>query len=86
MSGGDKWSPRCSEKSPRELKTHERIEWLAGLIRLLAATDRCPEQGPEDGVGGSGSGGETHREENSANDMRARFADEARRLGSGENL
>jgi hypothetical protein len=33
MSGGGvKASPRHPEKSPRELKTQEGIEWLAGLI------------------------------------------------------
>jgi len=42
MSGGDvKASPRCTEKSPQELKAQEGIEWLAGLNPLLAATDRC---------------------------------------------
>jgi hypothetical protein len=75
-----------SGEKPAGVETQERIEWLAGLIHLLAATDRCPEQGPEVGVGGSGTGGETRREESSANDRRARLADEARRLGSGKNL
>jgi hypothetical protein len=44
MSGGDvKASPRQPEESPQELKTREGIEWLAGLNRLMAATDRCSD-------------------------------------------
>jgi hypothetical protein len=47
MSGGDvKASPRYLEKSPRGLKAQEGIEWLAGLNRLLAATDRYLDQIP----------------------------------------
>jgi len=76
--------PRCPEKSPKELKAQEGIEWLAGLNPLLAATDRCPDQRPEGGVRGSGTGGATRREENLANGKRARRVDEASRLGSGE--
>jgi hypothetical protein len=86
MSGGDvKASPRQPEKSPRELKTREGIEWLAGLNRLLAATDRCSDRSPGGESSGSGSGGATRREEKLGNDMRARLVDEASRLGSGEN-
>ena len=62
MSGGGvKASPRYLEESPKELKAQEGIEWLEGLTRLLAATDRCPDQSPEDGAGGSGAGGATRR-------------------------
>jgi len=39
--------PRCPEKSPKELKAQEGIEWLAGLNPLLAAMDRCLDQSPE---------------------------------------
>jgi hypothetical protein len=86
MSGGDvKASPRQPEKSPQELKAQEGIEWLAGLNRLLAATDRCSEQRPEGEASESGSGGATRREEKLGNDMRARLVDETSRLGSGEN-
>lgn len=84
-SGGVvKATPRCSEKSPKELKAQEGIEWLAGLNPLLAATDRCLDQSPEGEASGSGTGGATRREEKLANDKRARLADEANRLGSGE--
>ena len=62
MSGGGvKASPRHPEKSPQELKAQEGIEWLAGLTHLLAATDRCSDQSPEVGAGGSGPGGATRR-------------------------
>jgi len=85
MSGGDvKASPRQPEKSPRELKTREGIEWSAGLNRLLTATDRCSEQSPGGDASGTGNGGATRREEKLENDMRARLVDEASRLGSGE--
>jgi hypothetical protein len=40
---GVKASSRCSDKSPKELKAQEGIEWLAGLNRLLAVTDRCSD-------------------------------------------
>jgi hypothetical protein len=47
MSGGGvKASPRYLEKSPKELKAQEGIEWLAGLNRLLATTDRYLDQIP----------------------------------------
>ena len=86
MSGGGvKASPRQPEKSPRELKAQEGIEWLAGLIRLPATTDRCSDQRPEGEAGGTGNGGATHREEKPVNDKRARPADEAGRLSSGKN-
>jgi len=86
MSGGDvKASPRQPEKSPQELKAQEGIEWLAGLNRLLAATDRCSDQRPGGEASGTGSGGATRREEKLGNDMRARLIDEASRLGSEEN-
>jgi hypothetical protein len=86
MSGGGvKASPREPEKDPKELKAQEGIERKAGLNRLSAATDRCPEQSPEGGASGSGNGGATCREERLGNDMRARLVDEASRLGSGEN-
>jgi hypothetical protein len=86
MSGGDvKASPRQSEKSPQELKAQEGIERWGGLNHLPPATDRCPEKRPEGGPRGSGSGGATRREEKLGNDKRARLADEASRLGSGEN-
>jgi hypothetical protein len=86
MSGGSvKAPPRCSEKSPKELKAQEGIEQSAGLIRRSIATDRGPEQSPEGGARGSGTGGATRWQENPANDTRARLADEARRLGSGES-
>ena len=85
MSGGDvKASPRQSEKSPRELKTREGIEWLAGLNRLQATTDRCSEQSPGGDASGTGNGGATRREEKLGNGMRARLIDEVSRLGSGE--
>jgi hypothetical protein len=79
-----KASPRQPEKSPRELKTREGIEWSAGLNRLLAATDRCSDQSPGGEASGTGSGGATRREEKLGNGMRARLVDEASRLGSGE--
>jgi hypothetical protein len=86
MSGGGvKASPRQPEKNPRELKAQEGIEWQAGLTPLFATTDRCPDQSPEGGASESGSGGATRREERLGNDRRARLADEASRLGSGEN-
>jgi hypothetical protein len=86
MSGGGvKASPRYLEKSPRELKAQEGIEWLAGLNRLLAATDRYLDQNPVGGASGTGIGGATLREVTLANDMRERLVDEASRLGSGEN-
>jgi hypothetical protein len=86
MSGGDvKASPRQPEKSPRELKAQEGIEWWGGLIRLPTATNRCPDQRPEDDASESGSGGATRREEKLGNGRRARLVDEASRLGSGEN-
>jgi hypothetical protein len=78
-----KASPRYPETSPRELKAQEGIGQSAGLNHLLAATDRCLDEGPEDGPGGSGSGGATRREETPGNDRRARLADEASRLDSG---
>jgi len=76
--------PRWPEKSPKELKAQEGIEWLAGLNPLLAATDRCPDQRPEGEVSGSGTGGATRQQEKLVNDTRARYADEADRLGSGK--
>jgi hypothetical protein len=86
MSGGDvRASPRQPEKSPQELKAQEGIEWLAGLIRLPAATDRCSDQRPEGEASRAGSGGATRREAKLGNDMRARLVDEASRLGSGKN-
>jgi hypothetical protein len=86
MSGGDvKASPRQPEKSPQELTAQEGIEWLGDLNRLPPTTNRCPEQRPEDGPRGSGSGGATRREEKLGNDKRARLADKASRLGSGKN-
>jgi len=86
MSGGGvKASPRQPEKSPQELKAQEGIEWWGGLIRLPAATDRCPERSPGGESSGTGSGGATRREENLDNGRRARLVDEASRLGSGEN-
>jgi hypothetical protein len=86
MSGGDvKASPRHSETSPRGLKAQEGIERSAGLNRLLAATDRCLDECPEGDPSGSGSGGATRREEMLGNDTRARLADEASRLDSGES-
>jgi hypothetical protein len=85
MSGGGvKASPRQSKTSPQELKTREGIEWLAGLNRLLAATDRCSDQCPEGEASGTGSGEATRREEKLGDGMRARLVDEASRLGSGE--
>jgi hypothetical protein len=85
MSGGGvRTSPRHSEKSPQELKTREGIERWAGLILLSVATDRCSDQSPEGGAGGSGTGGATCQEENLANDMRARLSDKVSQLGSGE--
>jgi len=48
MSGGNaKVFPRHLKKSPKELKSQEGIELLAGLNRLFVATDRCSEQGLE---------------------------------------
>jgi hypothetical protein len=86
MSGGDvKASPRHPEKRPQELKAQEGIEWLAGLIRLQATTDRCSDQRPEGEASGAGSGGATRREAMLGNDTRARLVDEASRLGSGKN-
>jgi len=86
MSGGDtKVSPRCSEKSPRELKAQEGIERWAGLNLLSIATDRYLDQSPGGKVGGSGAGEATRRQESFTNGMRARLVDEASRLGSGEN-
>jgi hypothetical protein len=76
--------PRYLDKNPRELKAREGIEWSAGLNRLWTTTDRCSDQSPEGGAGGSGTGGATCWEERLVNDMRARLADEASRLGSGE--
>jgi len=76
--------PRYSEKSPQELKTREGIERWAGLTPLSIATDRCSDQRPEGEASGSGTGEATRREENLANDRRARLADEVSRLGSGE--
>ena len=76
--------PRCPEKSPRELKAQEGIEWLAGLNPLLAAMDRCLDESPEGEARGSGTGGATCREENLDNDKRAQHVDEASWLGSGE--
>jgi hypothetical protein len=85
MSGGGvKASPRQPEKSPRELKTREGIEWSGGLNRRPAATDRCSDQRPEGELSGAGSGEATRREVKLGNDMRARLVDEASRLGSGE--
>jgi len=86
MSGGDvKASPRYLEKSPKELKAQEGNEWLAGLNRLSAATDRCLDQSPVGDARRSGTGGATRQEEILANDKRERLVDEASRLGSGEN-
>jgi hypothetical protein len=71
MSGeGVKTSSRHSEEGPRELKTREGIERQAELTPLLDVTDRCSEQGPEGGAGGSGNGRVTCREEKLGNDMR----------------
>jgi hypothetical protein len=53
--------------------------------RLLLVTDRCSDQSPEGDASGCGNGEATHREQNLANDMRARLVDEANRLGSGKN-
>jgi hypothetical protein len=83
--GGAKASPRYLEKSPRELKTREGIEWSAGLNRRSAATDCCSDQRPEGEASGAGSGGASRREAKLGNDMRARLVDEASRLGSEEN-
>jgi hypothetical protein len=86
MSGGDvKASPRCSNKSLRELKAQEGIEWLAGLNRLSATTDCCSDQRLEDDAGESGISGATRWEETFVNVMKARLVDEASRLGSREN-
>jgi len=86
MSGGDvKASPRCLDKIPKELKAQEGIEWLAGLNRLRAATDRCSDQHPVGGAAQSGASWATHRQETVANGMRGRLVDEASWLGSGEN-
>jgi len=80
-----KASPRYLEKSPRELKAQEGIEWPAGLNRLLATTGRCSDQYPEDDVGGSGTSGATCWEEKLVNGMRVRLIDEVSRLGSGQS-
>jgi hypothetical protein len=86
MSGGGvRAFPRCLDKNLRELKAQEGIEWLAGLNRLLAATDRCSDQSPVGGERGSGTSGATRWEENLVNNMRARLVEEASRLGSGES-
>jgi hypothetical protein len=72
MSGGGvKAYRRYSEKSPKELKAQEGIEWLAGLNPLLTATDRCSDRSPEGEAEGSGTSGATRWEENLVNDMRA---------------
>jgi len=56
-------SPRWSKESPQELKAQEGIEWLAGLTRLSAATDRRPDQSPGVGAGISGTGEATRWQE-----------------------
>jgi hypothetical protein len=56
----------------------------AGLNTLSVASNRCPDQDPEDGAGAAGAGEETRRQEAAANGKRVRDADEAVRLGSGE--
>jgi hypothetical protein len=58
---------------------------LAGLNRLLIATDRCPDLRPVGGAEGAGTSEATCWEVNFANDMRAWVVDEASQLGSGEN-
>jgi hypothetical protein len=86
MSGEDvKASSRQPEKSPQELKAQEGIEWTAGLNRLPATTDCCPDQRPEVEASGVGSGGATRREAKLGNGRRARLGDESSRLGSEEN-
>jgi hypothetical protein len=80
-----KASPRYLEKTPRELKAQEGLEWSAGLNHLLVATDRCLDQHPVGDAAGSGTGWATGREENFANVLRVRLIDEVGRLGSGEN-
>jgi hypothetical protein len=50
-----KASPRCSEKSPRELKAQEGIERWAVLNHLSIATDRYLDQSPEGKVRRSGA-------------------------------
>jgi hypothetical protein len=86
MSGGDVMaSPRCPDVYPKGLKAQEGIECSAGLNHLLAATDRCSDQRPVGDAVGAGTRKATSWQANSANDMRARLADEASRLGSGEN-
>ena len=72
-------------ESPRGLKAQEGNERWASLNHLSSATDRCSDEDPEGGVSGTGNGGVTRREEKLANDRRVRLADEASRLGSGEN-
>jgi hypothetical protein len=47
--------PRYLEKSPKELKVQEGIEWLAGLNPLFAETDRCLDKNSEGKVSGSGT-------------------------------
>jgi len=48
-------------------------------------SDRCPEQDPEGEADGSGAIEATRWQEKAGNDRRGRVADEAMRLGSGNN-
>jgi hypothetical protein len=68
--GGVKAFPRCSKKSPKELKSQEGIELLVGLNPLLVPTDRYPDQSPVGEARGFGTSGATCWEKIFANDMR----------------
>jgi hypothetical protein len=56
-----------------------------GLITRSMASNRCPEKHPEGEADGSGAVEATRRQEKAGNDRRVRGADEAPRLGSGNN-
>jgi hypothetical protein len=58
---------------------------LTGLIPLSVVTDRYPDQSLEGGAAGSGAASFGWWQERVANDKKAWVADEAGRLGSGEN-
>ena len=84
MSGGGVRAPsRYSEKTPQELKAQEGIERGTGLTSCLSQRIAARINALKAERVDTGSGGATRREENLANTMRARLADEASRLGSG---
>jgi hypothetical protein len=72
-------------QNPRRLKTQEGIEWLAGLIHLLVATDRRPDERLEVEGLAVGALEDSRAQAASANGMKVRASDELGWLVVGES-